>query len=190
MNEFHVHRVNGGEDICCSLYDTFTCFWHCNWCACCDKYWLITATKRQIWEIMTLNKNNFLITESHLSSSIPMWRKKTEKWEWVGGFMSCMQPKLKMQFNSTRKINDLIDSSKAFYLNSNFISPADIHTTQEHSFFAVHIDIVMMQKRWRWLMDIMRSRTTQLTLNGIVVLLVNDIVDRVTVYEQIFHWMS
>lgn len=71
VNEFHVHRVYGGEDIGCSLYDTFPCLGHRDRCACCDKYWLITTTKRQIREIMTLDENNFLITESHLSSGIP-----------------------------------------------------------------------------------------------------------------------
>lgn len=34
VNDFHVHRMDCCEYIGCTLNDTFSCLWHCDWCAC------------------------------------------------------------------------------------------------------------------------------------------------------------
>jgi hypothetical protein len=43
MNELHVHRVDGCENICCALHNTFPCLGHCDRCACCQENGLIAT---------------------------------------------------------------------------------------------------------------------------------------------------
>lgn len=62
-------------------------------------------------------------------------------------------------------------------------SPANVHPTKEHPIFSVHIDTTVMVKavKWCWLMN-MRSRSIELRLDGGVILLVDYIIHRVSVY--------
>lgn len=46
MKVFHIHRVNGGENICRTLHDTFSSFWQNNGCTGCKENKLISITNR------------------------------------------------------------------------------------------------------------------------------------------------
>lgn len=46
MKVFHIHRVNGGENICRALHDTFSSFWQNNGCTGSKENKLISITNR------------------------------------------------------------------------------------------------------------------------------------------------
>lgn len=58
------------ENICSSLNDAFSSLGHGYGRAGRQEDWLIAAAERQIWEIMALYKNDFLIAETHLPSRV------------------------------------------------------------------------------------------------------------------------
>lgn len=65
----------------------------------------------------------------------------------------------------------------------------DVHATQEHSVLALQADrrrtVVTMDTRL-----LRRNASTQLRLNGVVVLFVDDVIYRVAVYEKVFLYYS
>lgn len=117
MNELHVHRVDGRENICSSLYHTFPGLRHGDGCACGEEDGLVAAAEWKVGEIMALYENDFLIAEAHLPSRVSAKSKK------------------KHEISTFERLRRLSISS-----------PANIHPTQEHSLLTVHGDTAVMVK--------------------------------------------
>lgn len=79
MNELHVHRVDGCENICSSLYHTLAGLGHGDGCACGEEDGLVAAAQWKVGEIMALYENDFLIAEAHLPSRVSAKSKKKHK---------------------------------------------------------------------------------------------------------------
>lgn len=76
MNELHVHRVDGREDIRGSLHHTLARLGHGDGSACGEEDGLVAAAEWKVGEIMALYENDFLIAEAHLPPRVSAKSKK------------------------------------------------------------------------------------------------------------------
>jgi mannose-6-phosphate isomerase-like protein (cupin superfamily) len=109
---------------------------------------------------MALYENNFLVAEAHLPPRVSA-KRRGKFWE------------------------------KVLKVGDGWSSPAHVHPTQKHAFLPVHIDsaVVMQTVQGRGLVDV-RSRSIELRLDGVVVLLVNNVIHRIAVDQQVLHRVS